>query len=151
VSHAFVRQCVKRWQDWPVTEISESRDDEGVFIQTFVHPGGDLRKLEDQGTQPWIGIAAGRGTLEARLTILSLGYFSQTFFNPSGEEIYAKRHVTDCGSASIHTTASKSSGTWGISRLTRFKNKIFSSCTPWLNRTSIACMADPPVAVRPTS
>lgn len=45
---------------------------------------------------------AGRGSHEIRLTILSLGYFSQTFFNPSGEEIYAKRHVDDCGSASIH-------------------------------------------------
>lgn len=30
---------------------------------------------------------AGKISHKVRLTILSLGYFSQTFFNPSGEEI----------------------------------------------------------------
>jgi hypothetical protein len=34
---------VARGQDSPVTEISESRDDERIFIETFVYPGGDLQ------------------------------------------------------------------------------------------------------------
>ena len=60
-----------------LTEISQSGDDVGPFVQTFVYPSGNLSQTLIRQEQK----------RHYRHTTLKVGYFVQKFLSPSGDDI----------------------------------------------------------------